>query len=368
MKKLFSILALAAIAVSAYAQKPVYKYTEATDLTIVGKLMPGKTSNPYHRIDTVKYKGFTKGENFQVRMTAGMSCTFRTDSKSISILTEYGEKSFPTNTMGFAARGYDLYVRQADGSWLWAAAGVASDSNLDKPFTLVTAMDGSEHEFLLYFPLLSEVYSIKIGVEEGSSLTAAPNPFRHRVAIWGSSFTHGISTSRAGMAYPAQFARATGIQLLPLGCSGNCKMQTYFADALVDVDAEAFIFDSFSNPDAKMIRERLVPFIDRMIAAHPGKPLIFQQTIYRERNNYNTISRDTENAKIDMAEAIFKEIKATKEGREKYKDVYFVHPSATAASHETTVDGVHPDDHGYTLWAQSLVKPVTRILKKYGIQ
>lgn len=366
MKKMLAFILTITLAFVAHAQE--YVYTEASSLTMVGKLMPGMTSNPYHRIDTVRYKGFTKGENFQVRMSAGMSCAFTTNSRSISILTEYGQTSFPVNTTGLSARGYDLYVHQKDGSWLWAASGVSPDASLDKPLTLISSMDGTKHEFLLYFPLFSEEYSIKIGVEQGSDLKPAANPFRHRIAIWGSSYTHGTSTSRAGMTYPAQFARETGLQLLPLGCSGNSKLQPYFCDALIDVDAEAFIFDSFSNPNAALIKERLIPFIDRMVAAHPGKPLIFQQTIYRESRNFNTKTNSTEQAKIDMAESIFKELKATKEGREKYKDVYFIHPDVSAGDHEDTVDGIHPDNYGYTLWMKSIEKPILRILRRYGIR
>ena len=367
MKKLIVLAAALAVALCSYAQNGLkYFYTEASDLTLVGKLMPGLTENPYHRVDTVKYKGFTKAENFQVRMTSGMACAFRTDSRSIRILTKYGQTSFPTNTNGFSARGYDLYIRQ-DGRWLYAASGVASDSKLDKPFGLISDMDGSMHECLLYFPLYSEEYSIKVGVEEGSTIEAVENPFRHRIAIWGSSYTHGSSTSRSGMAYPAQFSRMTGLQLLSLGCSGNCKLQNYFADVLCDVEADAFIFDSFSNPRADMIRERLVPFIDRMIEAHPGVPMIFQQTIYREKRNFNVEEDAKEQAKMDMAAAIFKELKSTKEGRKKYRDVYFICPDAVAANRLATVDGVHPDNYGYTLWAESIRKPVLRILAKYGI-
>ena len=209
---------------------------------------------------------------------------------------------------------------------------------------------------------------MKIGVEEGASLKVAENPFRHRIAIWGSSYTHGSSTTRGGMTYPAQFSRSTGLQLLSLGCSGRCMLQDYFCDVLVDVEADAFIFDSFSNPRAPMIKERLVPFIDRMIEAHPNKPLIFQQTIYRERRNFNVAEEDKEQAKMDMAASIFREIKSTKEGREKYKNVYFIVPEACPANHEASVDGVHPDNYGYTLWAKSIEKQVLKILRKYGIK
>jgi len=367
MKKTLLVLLLVALGAVAAAQAPEYVYTEAADLTLVGKLMPGQTANPYHRVDTTSYKGFTKRENLLVRMSSGMACVFRTDSRSISVLTAYGEMDDPVNTMPISVRGYDLYIRQGD-KWLWAASGANSRRNLDKPLALMTDMDGGFHDCLLYFPTFSEEHSIKVGVEKGSVLEAVDNPFRHRIAVWGSSFTHGASTSRAGMAYPAQFSRSTGLQMVPLGCSGRCLLQDYFADVLVDVEADAFVFDALSNPKAPVIRERLVPFIDRMVEAHPGKPLIFQQTIYREKRNFNVKVAQDEQEKVETAARIFKELKSTPEGRKKYRDVYFITPEACPPSHEASVDGIHPDNYGYTLWEQSVEKPILRILRRYGIR
>ena len=33
-----------------------------------------------------------------------------------------------------------------------------------------------------------------------------------------------------------------------------------------------------------------------------------------------------------------------------------------------TFDGVHPDNYGYTLWAESIRRPVLKILGKYRIR
>ncbi len=363
MKRIVSVLICACLAAGiamAQTANDCY-YTEATAFTLVGKLFPD-TPNPYHRIDTVRFKGFTPGENLQVREPAGMAVAFRTDSPFIRILADYGTIGRANGTMPIAVKGYDLYIKK-DGKWLWAAAATQSDGREELPLTLMRNMDGSMHECLLYLPLLSELYSVQIGVANGSSIEALPNPFRHRVVIHGSSFTHGISTSRAGMTYPAQFVRATGIQLLGLGCSGNCKMQPYFADALCEVDAEAFIFDSFSNPTEAEIKERLFPFIEKIQAAHPGKPLIFQQTIYRESRNFNTVNEQFEASRLELVDSLM--TIACK----KYKDVYYIRTTnATAPSHETSVDGVHPDNYGYSLWAESIRKPILKILRKYGIK
>ena len=361
MKKFF--LAIAAVLACTVLGAQSYNYTEASDLTLTGRLFTN-TPNPYHRIDTVAYKGFNRTENTLVRMSSGIAVAFRTDSPSISVLTEYGDYSFSVyNGCRLAYMGYDLYIRE-DGEWKWAAAAVArNEDDRDKPVTLISDLPAGSHDCLMYLPICSEEYSVKVGVEDGYHLEALPNPFRHRVGVFGSSFTHGISTSRAGMTWPAILARETGIQMLSLGCNGNSKLQDAFANALADAQVDAFIFDAFSNPSIEQIQERLFPFIEKLQAAHPGIPLIFLQTIYRENRNFNTRQDKLEGDRIAFVAPLMKE------ACRKYKDVYFLTVTDAADEHfSTTVDGIHPGAYGYWVWAQSIKKPVLRILKKYGVK
>lgn len=361
MRSFATILAAVLIATSAAAQSETrYTYTEASDLTLINRLFTD-SPNPYVRVDTVRFKGFTKGENGQVRMSTGIAVVFKTNAKSISVLTRYGSIiGRPSDTNGISARGYDLYIRR-DGQWLYAASGAPSEKELDKPLTLISNLDGQEHECLMYLPLNSEEYSVKIGVPEGSELKPMANPFRHRVAVFGSSFTQGASTSRSGMLYPAQLERMTGIEFPSLGCCGNSKLQSYFAEALAEVECDAFLFDAFSNPSQAMIRERLFPFIEIIQAKHPGKPLIFQRTIRRESCNFNTRNAASEASRIALTDSLMAV------AMKKYKDVYYIYPNATSKDHSASVDGTHPSNYGYTLWAESIKKPVLKILKKYGL-
>ena len=360
MKKTLTILALLTITFCLGAQSPKYVFTEAYELNLIGKIHK-ETPNPYHRVDTVKYKGFTKGENTQVRCPVGLAVLFKTNSKTISVKTEYGWENEMTTTMPLAYRGYDLYIKDGN-RWRWAAAKCSSPKKPNSNVVLIKDMDGEEKECMLYLPIYCEVNSVKIGIEEGATIEALESPFRHRIGIFGSSFTHGISTSRPGMSYPMQLMRWTGLQFLSLGCSGNCKMQPYFADVLCDAEVDALVFDSFSNPNAELIEERLFPFIEQLQKAHPDIPLIFQQTISRERCNFDLATRKAEKAKQDMA------AKLMSEACKKYKNVYFIQTDAADELEETSVDGTHPNDYGYTLWAKSIEKPLLKILKKYGIK
>lgn len=151
-------------------------FTKASDLTLTGKLFYD-IPNPYHRVDTVKFKGFTKGENQQVRTSSGIACLFSTNSKTITVLAEYGMPGYPNNTGGIAARGFDLYIRKGN-QWLWAGSSVAYKLDNEARCTVVDNMDGSSHECLLYLPLYSEVNSVKIGVDEGSVLQGRGRPRR----------------------------------------------------------------------------------------------------------------------------------------------------------------------------------------------
>ena len=111
-----------------------------------------------------------------------------------------------------------------------------------------------------------------------------------------------------------------------------------------------------------MIEERLFPFIEKIQEAHPGVPLIFMQTIYRESRNFSLSNDRNEQAKMDMAE------KLMNEAVKKYKDVYFITPDTGKDARESSVDGTHPSDMGYMAWARSIEKPILKILKKYGIR
>ncbi len=329
------------------------RWYEGFELGLEGKILP--TENPYHRADTSRYD-FVGQERNLVMCSAGLRLHFITDSKSIRLKPEYGYTYNGLTTNVLSHKGFDLYIKK-DGKWLWASAAVPSARKPE--VTLISAMDGSEHECLLYLPMYSELRSLQVGLDEGAKVVPGKPGAGMRLGLNGSSYTMGVSTSRSGMSYPMQLSRATGLQVLSLAASGNCKLQQAFAKALADADVDALLLDTFSNPSVDEIKERLFPYIETIQEAHPDIPLIFQRTIYREYRNFNTAKDASERRRIAVADSLMKI------ACKKYKNVYYIYPNATSANHETSVDGVHPGDYGYYLWEQSIEKQVMRILRKY---
>ena len=275
MRALYIIITTLLIATGAFARSdqsdsrvPGFKFIEASELTLTGKLF-GDTPNPYHRMDTSRFKGLSSSENIQVRQSSGIAVAFRTDSRNIVIITEFSNISYPQNTNGISAKGYDLYIKK-NGRWMYAASKAGENGHENEPLFLIKDMDGSMHDCLLYLPLYSEEKSIRIGVDSNSTICPATNPFKYRIAVFGSSYTQGSSTSRPGMTYSAQLSRDTGLQFLNLGCSGNGKLQSVIAKALAESEADAYLFDCFSNGDGRLYKERLFDFIETVQAAKPG--------------------------------------------------------------------------------------------------
>ncbi len=293
-------------------------------------------------------RDFSKSENQQARCSAGLAVVFRTNSPQIDLLPSYKWEYRKDNVTGIAAAGFDLYIRQ-NNEWIYANSLAPAKRN--EAFTLMYGMEPKEKECLLYLPMYSELESLKIGIQPGSSIETIPNPFGQKVVFFGSSFTQGIGASRPGMSYPLQIERNTNLHVCNLGFSGNAKLQSYFAEVIAATEADAFVFDVFSNPDAMQIKERLQAFVDIIVAKHPKTPLIFVQTIQRGNEAFNTLIRARESDKLEIVETLMKEI------IRKYPNIYLIgNPLPSPENRDTCTDGTHPSDLGYYFWAKNLEK------------
>lgn len=353
-----ALLIMAAAIPAAFAATPE-KFVPGKDLTLIGKLMP--TPERYSRVDTVKYTGYTEYQRRLNVETAGLALVFNTNSDRVLVNMDYNQnkgKHHAYNGTDIASAGCDLYILR-DGAWVYAGSGVPNDKG--KPASLVAHMAPGEKQCLLYLPLRSVIDEIYVGVDSAATIEAAPNPFTHKVVFWGSSYTHGVSANRSGMAYPLQFQRATGLNICALGVSGNSKLQQSYARLLADTEADAFVFDAFSNPSAKEIRANFDAFLKTIREKHPTTPIIFQQTIYRGGRNFDTKADKTEAAKMAAAEEVVRNAMKTD------PNVYFIYPSPDTDG-STCTDKIHPSDLGYYNWMQSIRQPILDILAKYGIK
>lgn len=361
MKRFLLSLTLLIVTTVLYAAEPL-RYVDAATLTILGKALP--TDKAYNRIDTNKYKVPSDCVTYSGYST-GLAIVFTTDSKTIAARWTTSNRVPGTNMTPNTQKGLDLYIMR-DGKWVFAGVGSPKISGeRDKhEGTIVTNMAEGEKLCLLYLPIFDSVEKLELGVEENSNIAAAENPFRHKIIVHGSSITHGASSNRAGMTYPAIFSRMTGLYTCNLGYSGRSKLQPEFATYLAEIeDADAFVFDTFSNPSAELIEENFDRFVDIIRAKHPTTPLIFTQTIRRDTRNFNLKTEDFEARKQAAAERVV----LNRMKRDKH--IYFLDSEGWLKDdHLATADGTHPTDLGFMRMLEHMEPAIKKILKKYGIK
>ena len=360
MKRIFTLL-LVCVAMSLSASAQNIEFVDATELGIHGYTKKTDKS-PYYRYDYTPYEGFNKSVISHSKKCPGLYVVFKTNSTKISASWENVPTRSGNNTTGISQIGLDLYIKK-EGKWCYAAVGRASTdpTQSKRTKTLIKGLAEGEKECILYLPLWCEITSLKIGIDEGATIQGLPSPFKHKVIVHGSSITHGASASRPGMTYPAQLSRNLGIDFVNFGFSGQCKMQPQFLEFLKGCEADAFLFDAFSNPSEKEVRARLSNFVEEMVKAHPGKPLIFLQSPIDQDSRFNVKKYEARVGINTAAAQIMKEL------TKKYKDVYFLEVKNVLGT-DATIDNSHPTDLGFQRFLNAYQPKIAKILKKYGIK
>ena len=368
MKKLLLFVVALCLSLSAaMTQKVELKWVDAQKLNHIGKMC--KTTNPYNRVEVNDYPELNKTEANLLKTCAGQAILFETDAKEIWVRASYGYRSHNRAMPATAGCGFNLFIEHQN-DWKWAASvdnGEGHDSKgnakFEKPLRVIKNMDGTTHRCILYLPLFAELTKLEIGVPEQAKLKSMKNPFRHNIAIFGSSFTHGSGATCAGMTYPAFLQRQTGLNLNSFGMSGNSKLQRVMGEILGGTKADAYICDAFSNPSIQQIGERIRPFLNEIRKRNPKAPIIFLRTIYRDGRLFDTAAEKKEQDRMEYVDKLMKEICA------EYSDVYFIDtPNQTGTDGLTSADGVHPCSWGYKRWADAIQPKVVEILAKYNIK
>lgn len=337
------------------------KFVDATELGIHGHTQKTDKS-PYYRFDHTPYEGFSKSIINYSKSPSGLYIVFKTNSSQISASWENVPHRMGDNMSGILQHGLDLYIKD-DGKWKFASVGRVSTlpQKNKRTKSLIKNLADGEKECLLYLPGWCQLTKLEIGVDDWATIEGLPTPFRHKVIVHGSSITHGASASRPAMNYPALMSRNLGIDFINFGFSGQCKMQPQFLEFLKTCEADAFVFDAFSNPTEQQIKARLNNFVAELVKAHPGKPLIFIQTPIDQDSQFDTKKYARRMSLTKTAAQMMKVL--TKQ----YKDVYFLAVPNVLGT-DGTIDNSHPTDLGFDRFVKAYQPKIAKILKKYGIK
>lgn len=303
----------------------------------------------YRRMPEKAAQAVSDWVHIQHAYCAGGRVRFVTDSPYIAIHTEFGRACKMSHFPLTGSRGFDLYQ---DGIYCKtfvppydAEDGFESIYDVQKP---------GLHEYLLHLPTYSELTVFYIGLAQGANMEAAPAYRLERpVVFYGSSITQGGCSSRPGNAYSNIISRRLDIDHINLGFSGNAKGEWEMAEYIASLDMAAFVSDyDYNAPNAEHLaatHERLFQCVRK---SHPDIPILLLP-----RPKFYPTEEDIARAAI---------VRRTMENAIAAGDrnVYFLSGPELMAlcENEGTVDGVHPNDFGFTSMAKAIGDVLEKVL------
>ena len=263
------------------------------------------------------------------------------------------------NITAIASSGLDLYARTDAGKWRWL--GVGQPKFPDTTAALVTGIPATEREFMVYLPLRNGVTSLEFGVPKGATLK--PGPARaagsKSIVFYGTSITHGIGASRAGMTHVAMLGRTFNREVINLGFSGNGRMEPEVLKFVAELDPAVFVLDCLPNMGAQLVTERTVPGVKLLREARPATPIL----LVEDRNIQTGFLVEARRKANEANHAALREAFATLQA-EKVPQVYYLEGANLLGDDgEGTVDGSHPTDLGFTRQAAEFERVLRPVLK-----
>jgi hypothetical protein len=264
------------------------------------------------------------------------------------------------NMAAIGVSGLDLYVRDGKDGWRWL--GVGQPRAQTNTVALVTGMPSGQREYLLYLPLYNGVSSVEIGVASNAAVRVA-GPWgkgpRKPIVFYGTSITQGASASRPGMCHVAMLGRRFNWPTINLGFSGQGKMEPEMADIIAELDPAVFVLDCLPNMDAVGVKERVVPFVKKLRAAHPATPIV----LVEDRVYANAFLTPKRAGQHEANHAALRTAFAQLDADGMKKLFYLPGTDLLGADGEGTVDGSHPNELGFARQAEAFGKILKPLLK-----
>ena len=287
--------------------------------------------------------------------TAGGRVRFVTDSPYV-IVKVFSPAPDPVPHFALCGMaGVDMYVNFGDGE--------RYRKTFLPPINFTDSFDGV-YDFgdsvpvrtvTLNLPLYNDVFSIFVGIKEGSRLEEAPDyAIESPVLFYGSSITQGGCASRPGMSYEAMLSRRLDMNFINLGFSGSAKGDGVIAEYIASLNLSAFVYDYDHNATTPEDLERThKPFFDIIREKQPTLPII----IMPKPRYYRA---EIEARRSGIVRATYEAALAAGD-----KNVYFIDGPELMAQvlDDGTVDGVHPTDVGFKSMADAIAPVLEKIFK-----
>ena len=285
---------------------------------------------------------------------SGARLRFRTDSTRLGLMAKNPDASTMHHMTSVGQNGFDLYVdgQYRNSAWPDAKGVIQREWALGE--------ERQMREVTLYLPLYKAVSVEGLVLDPGATL-ATPTPMaRPRpVVFYGSSITQGGCAENPGLSYRAILGRSLNLDFINLGFSGAGLGEPAVAEAVSEIDAEAFVLDYWANPSPEVYRDTLPGFVDALRRRHPRTPILVTGPFwFPAEAGSSSLQAQQESKRKTAREFVAARRKAGD------RSIVFVDGLEMLSRSQGSglVDGVHPNSLGFQRCADGLEPHLRRAL------
>jgi lysophospholipase L1-like esterase len=367
-KKTLILFAALLLGLTAFSQKTIWWNPASSPTPVIeGQAWPAEVKSYYDRLPARAEKTVRPEVWNLSRNSAGLAIRFRSNAAKISVrYTVAGNLNMP-HMPSTGVSGVDLYAKNSDGAWLWAAGRYTFGDTISYQFTVdpKDAYHDAGREYRLFLPLYNSVKWMEIGVPEGAQFSALPLRFEKPIVVYGTSIAQGACASRPGMAWTNILSRNLDRPVINLAYSGNGRLEKEMTDLLCEIDAKVYVLDCLPNlvpqknwPKEEIIR-RLLETVRQLRKTRPHVPILITDHDGYSDGSINPVRKaDYVYANQAQHEA-FAKLKS-----EGFQEIYLLTYEELGLSLDAMVDGTHASDLGMQQYATAYEKALRLILKQ----
>ena len=293
--------------------------------------------------------------------TTGGRILFSTDSDVIEIKVTYDYLSRLRN-VELSALGFVLIERR--GGERRYVKIMPPDYKDDTGYCFSVELDGGMRDYILYFPVVGRVRTLKIGLSRGASVRPLHIYNEKPIVYYGSSITQGFCAGRADNTYEAFIEKWSERDFINLGFSGSGKGEDAMIEYIASLDCSIFVSDfNHSGMDLEVFERQHRRLYRRFRETHPNTPMIIlsKTCIFVSRDTLDEHPRASAQEKI--IEKTYNDAVAAGD-----KNVYFVSGIDMLGELSPTDrmsaanDSDHPNELGFYLMAKKIYEVMKNVL------
>lgn len=292
------------------------------------------------------------------RRAMGGRVRFCTNSKNLKIMMTISKASVDVSVPLSCSAGCDIYLGKGEESKFLGY--VAPKEYSDKEIIIERTFEKQKcmEIVTINFPRNEHLKEMVISIDDDAIIDKAPlYKYEKPIVFYGSSITEGGCASRTGNSYSSMVCRWLDSDYMNMGFSGKALGEEEFAEYICTIEnIGMLVYDYDHNAPTtshlnnthekffKIIRERL-PNLPIVILSKPDTDNDIEDSLNRKAIILNTYENAINNGD---------------------NNVWFVDGEqffGTFARAECTVDGVHPNNLGFTRMALTLYPILEQILQ-----